>query len=157
MTSKSFLATMFALVTLSATGQIQTNGGIQYLQAQPKDMSADFNDLSNTYFFADSLVSFDTAKGEGLVNWKRYRLAPRQAFNLNGYWPQRLQMLDFPDAAYDNDPNLKIQIRQVSPRTVRITMLTTPIEPKMRTPSTRCSMVHRRKTTRGAQQTMEHQ
>ena len=126
---KIIIGTML-LTTLTATAQIQTNGGIQYLQAQPKDMSADFCDLSNTYFFADSLVSFDTAKGEGLVNWKRYRLAPRQAFNLNGYWPQRLQMLDFPDAAYDNDPNLKIQIRQVSPRTVRITMLTTPIEPK---------------------------
>ena len=118
------------LTALHATAQIQTNGGIQYLQANPKDMSADFNDLSNTYFFADSLAEFDTAKGEGLVNWKRYRLAPRQAFNLNGYWPQRLQMLDFPDAAYDNDPNLKIQVRQVSPRTVRITMLTTPIQPK---------------------------
>lgn len=127
---KKIIIGAMLLTTLTATAQIQTNGGIQYLQAQPKDMSADFCDLSNTYFFADSLVSFDTAKGEGLVNWKRYRLAPRQAFNLNGYWPQRLQMLDFPDAAYDNDPNLKIQIRQVSPRTVRITMLTTPIEPK---------------------------
>ncbi len=126
---KSILgALLFSAV--AATAQIQTNGGIQYLQAQPKDLSADFSDLSNTYFFADSLVSFDAAKGEGLVNWKRYRLAPRQAFNLNGYWPQRLQMLDFPNAAYDNDPNLKIQVRQVSPRTVRITMLTTPIEPK---------------------------
>lgn len=39
-------------------------------------------------------------------------------------------MLDFPATAYDNDPNLKIQVRFVSPRTVRITMLTTPVEPK---------------------------
>lgn len=126
---KKIILTFACFLTITAQAQIQTNGGIQYLQAQPKDMSADFNDLSNTYFFADSLASFNMATGEGLVNWKRYRLAPRQAFNLNGYWPQRLQMLDFPDAAYDNDPNLRMQVRFVSPRTVRITMLTTPIVP----------------------------
>ena len=126
---KKIILTFACFLSITAQAQIQTNGGIQYLQAQPKDMSADFNDLSNTYFFADSLASFNMATGEGLVNWKRYRLAPRQAFNLNGYWPLRLQMLDFPDAAYDNDPNLRMQVRFVSPRTVRITMLTTPIVP----------------------------
>ncbi len=110
--------------------QIQTNAGIQYLQCMQKDMSTDFYDLSNTYFLADSLVSFDVTKGEGLVQWKRYRLSPRQAFNLNGYWPVRMQMLDFPDAAYENDPELKIKIEFITPRTARIRMLTTPIEPK---------------------------
>ena len=116
--------------TGSAVAQIQTNAGVQYLQGMQKDMSTDFYDLSNTYFLADSLVSFDSAKGEGLVQWKRYRLSPRQAFNLNGYWPVRMQMLDFPDAAYENDPSLKIKIDWISPRTARIRMLTTPIEPK---------------------------
>ena len=115
---------------LSATAQIQTNAGVQYLQCMQKDMSTDFYDLSNTYFLADSLVSFDVAKGEGLVQWKRYRMSPRQAFNLNGYWPVRMQMLDFPDAAYENDPELKIKIEWVTPRTARIRMLTTPVEPK---------------------------
>lgn len=120
---------MASFITISKA-QIQTNNGVQYLMNTQKDMSTDFSDLSNTYFFADSLSSFNIASATGTVNWKRYRLAPRQAFNLNGYWPQRLQMLDFPASAYDNDPNLKIQIRFVSPRTVRITMLTSPIEPK---------------------------
>ena len=118
------------LGTIPATAQIQTNAGIQYLQCMQKDVSTDFYDLSNTYFLADSLVSFDAAKGEGQVQWKRYRLSPRQAFNLNGYWPVRMQMLDFPDAAYENDPALKIKIEWVSPRTVRVRMLTSPIEPK---------------------------
>ena len=112
---------------LSASAQLQTNAGIQYLQCMPKDMSADFSDLSNTYFLADSLAAFDVTKGEGMVNWKRYRLSPRQAFNLNGYWPVRMQMLDFPDAAYDNDPNLQLKVDFVSPRCVRIRMLTSPI------------------------------
>ena len=113
-----------------SNAQIQTNAGIQYLQCMQKDMSTDFYDLSNTYFFADSLVSFDAVKDEGLVQWKRYRMSPRQAFNLNGYWPVRMQMLDFPDAAYDNDPNLQIRIEWITPRTARIRMLTTPIIPK---------------------------
>ena len=116
--------------TTAANAQIQTNAGIQYLQAMQKDVSTDFYDLSNTYFLADSIVSFDAQKGEGLVQWKRYRLTPRQAFNLNGYWPVRMQMLDFPDAAYVNDPELKIKVEFISPRTARIRMLTTPIEPK---------------------------
>ena len=122
-----FISCAFAL---SSNAQIQTNAGVQYLQCMPKDMSTDFSDLSNTYFLADSLAAFDIDKGEGLVNWKRYRMSPRQAFNLNGYWPVRMQMLDFPDAAYENDPDLKLKIDFVSPRTVRIRMLTTPVEPK---------------------------
>ena len=113
--------------TMTVCAQIQTNAGVQYLQCMQKDVSTDFYDLSNTYFLADSIVSFDAAKGEGLVNWKRYRMSPRQAFNLNGYWPVRMQMLDFPDAAYDNDPNLRISIEFVSPKAARIRMLTTPL------------------------------
>ncbi len=114
----------------SLSAQIQTNNGVQYLMSQPKDMSTDFSDLSNTYFFADSLAQYNVATGQGKVQWKRYRLAPRQAFNTNVYWPQRLQMLDFPNTAYDNDPELKFSIQFVSPRTVRIKMLTTVVEPK---------------------------
>ena len=112
---------------LMASAQLTTNQGVQYLQCMQKDMSGDFCDLSNTYFLADSLATFDAARGEGLVNWKRYRLSPRQAFNLNGYWPVRQQMLDFPDAAYENDPDLRLKVDFVSERCVRIRMLTTPV------------------------------
>ena len=115
---------------LTAAAQIQTNAGVQYLQCMPKDMSTDFCDLSNTYFLADSLAAFDAAKGEGMVNWKRYRLSPRQAFNLNGYWPVRMQMLDFPDAAYDNDPDLRVKVDFVSERCVRIRMQTNAMDPQ---------------------------
>ena len=94
------------MAAIGLQAQMQTNAGVQYLQCMPKDASTDFSDLSNTYFLADSLVSFDRAKAEGLVQWKRYRLSTRQAFNLNGYWPVRMQLLDYPDAAYDNDPAL---------------------------------------------------
>ena len=114
--------------TLAVQAQLQTSAGVQYLQCMPKDQSGDFSDLSNTYFLADSLASFDVAKGEGLLNWKRYRMTPRQAFNLNGYWPVRMHTLDFPDTEYDNDPNLSFKIDFVSPRCVRIRMATSPIQ-----------------------------
>jgi alpha-D-xyloside xylohydrolase len=41
-----------------------------------------------------------------------------------------MQMRDFPSTEYDNDPVLKIQLRFISPRCVRLTMLTTPVEPR---------------------------
>ncbi|GAB6870710.1 glycoside hydrolase family 31 protein [Bacteroides rodentium] len=110
--------------------QPHVNDGTSYLMNQPLDMSTDFRDLSNTLFFADHLESFDAKSGEGLVNWKRGHLMPRQAFNTNGAQPRKMRMLDFPFTAYENDPNLKFKIDFVTPRTVRIRMLTTPVEPK---------------------------
>ena len=110
--------------------QPHVNDGTSYLMNQPLDMSTDFRDLSNTLFFADHLESFDAKSGEGLVNWKRGHLMPRQAFNTNGAQPRKMRMLDVPFTAYENDPNLKFKIDFVTPRTVRIRMLTTPVEPK---------------------------
>lgn len=110
--------------------QPHVNDGTSYLMNQPLDMSTDFRDLSNTLFFADHLESFDAKSGEGLVNWKRGHLMPRQAFNTNGAQPRKMRMLDFPFTAYENDPNLKFKIDFVTSRTVRIRMLTTPVEPK---------------------------
>ena len=106
-----------ATATLPAHAQLKTNAGVQYLLSQPKDMSQDFLDFSNTYFFADSLVSFDTSTGKGTVQWKRQQLMP-------------LQSLDFPETAYDNNPQLTFTVEPVSERTLRIRMLTSPIVPK---------------------------
>ena len=131
MMRKLLCSIALACASLPAVSQIQTNAGVQYLLNGQKDMSTDFYDLSNTYFLADSLVEFNAENGEGSVKWKRYRMSPRQAFNVNGYWPVQMQMLDFPSTEYDNDPALKMKVKFVSPRTVRITMFTSPIEPKM--------------------------
>ena len=125
---KIFITLVVVLESLHAMAQIQTNAGVQYLQNNAKDMSTDFYDLSNVYFLADSLSTFDVGNASGTVNWKRYRLAPRQAFNLNGYWPVRMQMLDFPDTQYDNDPNMGFRLEFIDSRTVRVKLFTTPIE-----------------------------
>ncbi|MBR3087971.1 MAG: alpha-xylosidase [Prevotella sp.] len=124
---RTLLLLLLSCLVSMANAQLQTNAGVQYLQNNARDMSTDFSDLSNTYFLADSLSAFDAATASGKVNWKRYRLSPRQAFNLNGYWPVRMQMLDFPDTQYDNDPDLAFQLQFIDYRTVRIRMLTTPI------------------------------
>lgn len=42
-----------------------------------------------------------------------------------------MKMLDFPDTQYDNDPNLKIRIQKIDDRTLRVTLFTSPVEPKM--------------------------
>lgn len=117
-------------VALPASAQLHTNNGMQYLQGQSIDLSQQFSDFSNIYFFADSLVSFDTSTGKGKLKWKREQLMPRQAFNANTYLHQPLQMLDFPNTAYDNDPELQFSIEPVDARTIRVRVLTTPIIPK---------------------------
>ena len=98
-----------------AHAQLKTNAGVQYLLSQSKDMSQDFLDLSNTYFFADSLVSFDTSTGKGTVQWKRQQLMPRQAFNANTYLHQPLQSLDFPETASTTDVHRRTGQRTYPP------------------------------------------
>ena len=100
------------------------------LMNQARDLSASYTDFSATYFFASSLESFDAATGEGLVKWDRYSLEPRQEFNTNTVVMDRLQMKDFPESGYYNDPQLGIKIDFVSPRTVRVRMYSSPIQPK---------------------------
>lgn len=133
MIKKILTVAMLVCTCSSSLAQPHVNDGTSYLMNQALDMSTDFLDLSNTLFFADHLESFDVKSGEGLVNWKRGHLMPRQAFNTNGAQPRKMRMLDFPFTAYENDPNLKFKIDFVTPRTVRIRMLTTPVEPKVST------------------------
>ena len=82
---QKLLAPALALLSATAAAQPKMNGGAEYLLSQTKDVSADFADFANTYFFADSLVDINTATGEGTVEWKRRQLMPRQAFNANTY------------------------------------------------------------------------
>lgn len=115
---------------MNSSAQLQINSGSQYLMNIAKDMSTDFGDFTNIFFFADELASFNTNEGVGTVRWKRSILNSRQAFNTNTVVANNLKMLDFPGPAYVNDPEYKISIDFISPRTVRVRMLTTPVEIK---------------------------
>ncbi len=97
---------------------------------EPIDMSIDFKDFHNTFFFADKVASFNGAEGKGKISWKRTSLYTRQAFNVNTILPQNLKMLDFPGEAYEQNPELDFSVDFVTPRTLRIRMLTTPVQPK---------------------------
>lgn len=100
------------------------------LLGEPIDMSADFRDFHNTFFFADKLATFDAPSAKGKISWKRSSIYTRQAFNVNTILPQDLTMLDFPGPAYQQNPELSFSVDFITPRTLRIRMLTTPVEPK---------------------------
>ncbi len=123
------LATL-ALFGTEANAQMTTNNGVPYLLTQTVDMSGQFNDPTNTYFCADSLVSFDTETGWGVMQWSRQQVHPRQAFNANGYWITPLENLDFPGPAYDQSPQLKFRVEPVNERVLRVRVFTSPIIPK---------------------------
>lgn len=128
------LATAAALATLmpipSVMADTRTNGGNAYLLDQSVDVSRDFSDFTNTYFFVDSLTSFDIKTGRGTVVWRRQQLMPRQAFNANTYLHQPLKSLDFPNTAYPQHPELGFSIEPVNARTLRFRMHTSPVTPE---------------------------
>lgn len=121
-------AMMLPIQTIMA--DTRTNGGNAYLLDQSIDVSRDFSDFTNTYFFVDSLTSFDIKTGKGTVVWKRRQLMPRQAFNANTYLHQPLKSLDFPNTAYPQDPELGFSIEPVNARTLRFRMHTSPVTPE---------------------------
>lgn len=120
----------FAFAILVLCLGILKGSAQERILGEPIDMSRDFRDFQNTFFFPDQLASFDASNGKGKISWKRTSLYTRQAFNVNTILPQDLKMLDFPGEAYEQDPQLDFSIDFVSPRTLRIRMLTTPVQPK---------------------------
>ena len=124
--------TLAALCSAAVTASAQEprNGGQTYYLSQSVDVAADFAELSNVYFAADSLADFDAASAKGKILWRRRQLAPRQAFNTNGTWVIPLEMLDFPNTAYDNDPRLDVELQFITERTVRVRIFTSDIRPK---------------------------
>ena len=118
------ILTLIAAMLCAATG---LSAQPPYLQSQTYDVSRDFGDYSNTYFFADSVADVDPATAGGHIGWKRYTIDARQAFNTTVTAMSPLQMLDFPAPEYDNDPALPFQIDFVSPYTVRLRVYTSPV------------------------------
>lgn len=128
---KKFLIMISSLFLLQyVVAEVITVNNHPYLLSMPKDISADFIDMSNTYFLADSLTTFDINTGEGKILWKRNQLMPRQAFNTNTFLLQPLNSLDFPDTAYPQDPELDFSITPINENTIRIKVHTAPFYDK---------------------------
>ena len=124
---KRFLISLGLMTgVLMSSDELTTLNGHPYLLSLPKDMSTDFNDMSNTFFLADSLSSFDLENGKGKIKWKRNQLMPRQAFNTNTFLLQPLKSLDFPDTAYPQNPELDFSVTPINENTIRIKVHTAP-------------------------------
>ena len=141
--SREGLGGFLLCISLITNAQTQQNGGSTYLMNLAKDMSTDFNDFTNIFFFADKLASFNPQSGTGSIEWKRKSLYTRQAFNTNTILAQDLKMLDFPETEYDANPKLKFNIDFVSPSAVRVLMLTSPVFDRGAM-NEQCAPLHRR-------------
>ncbi|HSE23581.1 MAG TPA: TIM-barrel domain-containing protein [Pyrinomonadaceae bacterium] len=99
-----------------------------HLQAQvlgdPVDVSQDFQKMENVYFIGSSVKSFDTATGQGTLQWDRYLRNTTLSFNKIDVGLARGRATEFPGSEYDQDPVLPFSISFVSPRTIRVRMST---------------------------------
>lgn len=102
----------------SANAQIQNGQTLN----EPVDVSKDFENYNNTFYFADELASFNPSTGKGTVKYKRYEYKTRQAFNNMLMKPDSVVANEFPTTEYAAAPELPFQIQFVSDRTVRIKM-----------------------------------
>lgn len=110
---------LVALV-IPVNSQIQSLG----LVNEPIDISKDFYNFTNTYYFADELSSFDPATGKGEVKYDRYEYKTRYAFNNMLGVLRPVAPNEFPEKEYEASPTLPFQIEFVSPRTVRLRVQT---------------------------------
>jgi alpha-D-xyloside xylohydrolase len=90
----------------------------------PADVSQDFQKMENVYFVGSRVTSFDTATGNGTLQWDRYLRNTTLSFNKIDVGFTRGKATEFPGTEYDQDPALPFSITFVSPRTVRLRMST---------------------------------
>ena len=98
---------------------VATNSQAQVL-GDPVDVSQDFQKMENVYFVGSRVTSFDTATGQGTLQWDRYLRSTTLSFNKIDVGFARGKATEFPGTEYDQDPALPFAISFVTPRTVRL-------------------------------------
>ena len=86
----------------------------------PVDVSQDFQKMENVYFIGSRVTSFNTATGQGSLQWDRYWRNTTLSFNKVDVGFARGRATEFPGSEYDQDPSLPFAINFVSPRTIRL-------------------------------------
>ena len=86
----------------------------------PVDIGQDFQKMENVYFIGSRVTSFDTATGQGTLQWDRYLRNTTLSFNKVDVGFVRGKASEFPTTEYDQDPVLPFSIAFVSPRTIRL-------------------------------------
>jgi alpha-D-xyloside xylohydrolase len=90
----------------------------------PVDVGQDFQKMENVYFIGNKVTSFDTATGQGTLQWDRYWRNTTLSFNKIDVGFIRGRATEFPNTEYDQDPVLPFAISFVSPRTIRLRLST---------------------------------
>jgi len=106
-----------AFLWLPAVSQAQVLG-------DPVDVGQDFQKLENVYFIGSRVTSFDSATGQGNLQWDRYWRNTTLSFNKVDVGFVRGKASEFPTTEYDQDPVLPFSISFVSPRTIRLRLST---------------------------------
>ena len=109
-----FIFGLFAMP--KATAQLQNAGVLN----EPIDISKDFENYMNTFYFADELTEFNPTTGKGKIKYLRYNYQTRQAFNNMLVKPDTIAPNEFPATEYAVSPELPFEIQFVSDRTIRI-------------------------------------
>lgn len=117
-----FSAALALFLSAQVSAQLQNAGTLN----EPVDVSKDFENYLNTFYFADELASFDPATGQGKVKYKRYQYQTRQAFDNMLMKPDSVKANEFPATEYEASPALPFTVQFVSDRTVRIKMASGP-------------------------------
>src|SRR5258706_725045 len=116
----AFCLIVFIAIHIQAEAQTESNA----LLNEPVDISPDFRNFTNTYFLADSLVSFDPASVSGTIQWQRNRYFRRMAFDNELAALRPSPGIVFPGTEYPVNPVLPFSIQFISPRSFRIRMNT---------------------------------
>ena len=125
---KGWITNLSFGLALCITGTFSVNAQIQEVDIlnTPMDVSKDFVDYNNTFYFADSLASFNPETGIGTIKYLRHEYQTRQAFNNMLMRAVPVEANEFPATEYEVSPELPFQVQFVSDRTVRIRMASGP-------------------------------
>ncbi|HLV62751.1 alpha-xylosidase [Galbibacter sp.] len=93
----------------------------------PVDISKDFTNYLNTFYFADELVEFDPQTGKGAIRYQRNQFHAKQAFNNMLIKADTIGPNEFPATEYEASPVHEFEIQFVSDRTIRIKMNSGPV------------------------------
>ena len=113
----AFLWLMLALALFPTVSHAQMLG-------DPVDVGQDFQKLENVYFIGSRVTSFDSATGQGNLQWDRYWRNTTLSFNKVDVGFTRGRASEFPTTEYDQDPVLPFSIAFLSPRTIRLRLST---------------------------------
>ncbi|MFO1475509.1 MAG: glycoside hydrolase family 31 protein [Verrucomicrobiota bacterium] len=109
-----------AALSVSDSTPVQAANPLLPLLNDPIDVSGDFRDLSDTYYLANKLESWDPETHSGKLVYQRAQYFTRQAFDNMLALIKDVPPNEFPENEYAANPSLPITIDFVSPRAVRI-------------------------------------